>query len=159
MVEHARRARPQLDFRVADMRTVQLGRSFDAITCVGMTLSYQHTLDDLQTTIDSIAAHADVGSVLVVQTLTEPIQHTDTSVTTTALYDRPVEIATTYEWRDPFVIMRRRWAFADGEIAEDHIRRRVWQRPELQARLSRAGLQLVDTRAGYLVCVVAATHL
>jgi len=49
------------------MRSVRLGHTFDAITCVGFALSYLHTVDDIRAAFTTFAAHAHIGTVLLLQ--------------------------------------------------------------------------------------------
>lgn len=68
-VAHARAARPGLVIRRGDMRTVRLGRTFDVVTCIGNALSYALTDADLGRTVETFAAHARAGSLLIVDVL------------------------------------------------------------------------------------------
>lgn len=149
MVASGRLRRPGLDLRVADMREFRLGRTFDAIVCVGLCLAYAHTREDLVATLTTLAVHAAPDAVIVIQTLTDPIvEGAGTTVTV-----RGIEASSRYEWRDPFVVLRRRWRFADGTTAEDELVRRVWRVGELGDALARAGLVPMDGRDGHLVCL------
>src|SRR3989454_5406588 len=56
-------------FHVGDMRTVRLGRTFDAVICLGNALSYLLTDEDLAQGIASFDAHAHPGSLLVLDLL------------------------------------------------------------------------------------------
>jgi SAM-dependent methyltransferase len=68
-IAYARSARPCITFRVGDMRTVRLGRTFDLVTCVGNALSYALSDDELMDTMHTFAAHAHRGALLVVDPL------------------------------------------------------------------------------------------
>jgi SAM-dependent methyltransferase len=68
-VAYAQTARPQLVVRQGDMRAIRLGRTFDAVTCFGNTLSYALTNDDLIRTVETFAAHAAAGALLMVDVL------------------------------------------------------------------------------------------
>lgn len=56
-----------------DMRTLDLGRQFDVVTCLFSAIGYMLTPDDLRTAIQRMAAHVSPGGVLVV----EPWFHPD----------------------------------------------------------------------------------
>jgi SAM-dependent methyltransferase len=68
-VAYARSARPHLHVVQGDMRTVRLGRSFDLVTSFGNALSYALTDGDLARTVDTYAAHAHRGSLLILDVL------------------------------------------------------------------------------------------
>jgi hypothetical protein len=51
------------------MRTVRLGRTFDLVTSFGNALSYALTDDDVARTMDTYAAHAHAGTLLIVDAL------------------------------------------------------------------------------------------
>jgi dTDP-3-amino-3,6-dideoxy-alpha-D-glucopyranose N,N-dimethyltransferase len=55
------------------MRTFDLGRRFDVVTCLFSAIGYMLTLDDLHAAIDRMAAHVSPGGLLVV----EPWFHPD----------------------------------------------------------------------------------
>lgn len=50
-----------------DMRTFELGRTFDVVTCLFSAIGYMLTLDDLRSAIRQMAAHVCPGGVLVVE--------------------------------------------------------------------------------------------
>jgi SAM-dependent methyltransferase len=56
-------------FRVGDMRTVRLGRTFDAVTCLGNALSYLLTDEVLAQGVATFDAHAQPGSLLILDLL------------------------------------------------------------------------------------------
>ena len=68
-IAYAQAARPQLVVQQGDMRAVRLGRTFDVVTCFGNVLSYALTNDDLVRTVETFAAHANAGSLLIVDVL------------------------------------------------------------------------------------------
>ncbi len=68
-VAYARAARPTLVIRQGDMRAVRLGRTFDVVTCFGNALSYALTDADLRRTVETFAAHAHAGTLLLVDVL------------------------------------------------------------------------------------------
>ena len=50
-----------------DMRTFDLGRRFDVVTCLFSAIGYMLTIDDLHAAIDRMAAHVSPGGLLVVE--------------------------------------------------------------------------------------------
>jgi len=69
-VAYARATRPRLHVVQGDMRTVRLGRTFDLITSFGNALSYALTDDDVARTMETYAAHAHAGTLLIADALT-----------------------------------------------------------------------------------------
>jgi SAM-dependent methyltransferase len=63
MLAVARRRCPGVDLVAADMRTLALGRRFDAVTCLFSSVAYG---DDLAGAVAALAAHVAPGGVLVV---------------------------------------------------------------------------------------------
>jgi hypothetical protein len=61
--------RAGIAFQVGDMRTVRLGRTFDLVTCLGNTLSYALTDQDLADVVSTFAAHAHSGTLIVADPL------------------------------------------------------------------------------------------
>ncbi|MEU6714642.1 class I SAM-dependent methyltransferase [Nonomuraea sp. NPDC046802] len=50
-----------------DMRTFDLGRTFDAVTCLGFAVGYMTSQDELDTAISRMAAHLSRDGVLIVE--------------------------------------------------------------------------------------------
>ncbi len=50
-----------------DMRTFDLGRGFDVVTCLFSAIGYMLTLGDLRTAIQQMVAHVSPGGLLVVE--------------------------------------------------------------------------------------------
>ena len=63
----ARERNPDVAFHQADMRDFDLGKKFDAVTCLFSSIGYMHELDDLSRAIATMADHLDPGGVLVVE--------------------------------------------------------------------------------------------
>jgi SAM-dependent methyltransferase len=68
-VAYARSTRPRLHIVQGGMRRVRLGRVFDLVTSFGNALSYALTDADLADTIDTYAAHAHAGTLLILDVL------------------------------------------------------------------------------------------
>lgn len=69
MIESAKAQRPHLHLRVGDMRTVRLGRSFDVIICMGSGLMYARSNEDVEKVLETFAAHAHTGTLLILDVL------------------------------------------------------------------------------------------
>jgi ubiquinone/menaquinone biosynthesis C-methylase UbiE len=67
MLAVARGKYPQLTFHAGDMRTFDLGRQFDAVTCLFSSIGYMHTAADLEQALCRMAGHLKPGGVLLVE--------------------------------------------------------------------------------------------
>ena len=63
LLEVARTRLPGVPFTNADMRTFDLGRTFDAVTCLFSSIGYLADLDELSTAVRRMAAHLAPGGV------------------------------------------------------------------------------------------------
>lgn len=72
MVKQARRTLPHITFRVADMRTLALGRRFDVVVCLFSAIG--HILDETEfrETITRMARHLGPGGVLIIDGWVSP---------------------------------------------------------------------------------------
>lgn len=61
------RVPPATVVHAGDMRTVRLGRRFDAVTCLFTSAAFLPTVADLATALDRMAGHLVPGGVLVVE--------------------------------------------------------------------------------------------
>ncbi|BCB88501.1 class I SAM-dependent methyltransferase [Phytohabitans suffuscus] len=67
MLDIARRRLPGVPLRAGDMRTFDLGRTFDAVTCVSNAVAEVETREGLALALRRMAAHLAPGGVLVVE--------------------------------------------------------------------------------------------
>ena len=68
----ARERLPDVPLTMADMRTVDLGRTFDAVTCLFSSVGYLCDAGELASAIGRMAAHLAPGGVLVVDGWVRP---------------------------------------------------------------------------------------
>lgn len=66
MVAVCRERHPDLDVRLGDYSTIDLGRRFDAVICVFSSIGYVRTVEKLQTAFDNFARHLRPGGVVIV---------------------------------------------------------------------------------------------
>jgi SAM-dependent methyltransferase len=66
MIAFAQHKRPHLHLQVGDMRTVRLGRTFDVILQLGSALMYALSDEDVDATLNTLAAHSHVGTLLII---------------------------------------------------------------------------------------------
>lgn len=100
MVEHARRVNPDVEYAVGDIRTADLGVTFDAVLLHDAS-AYMTTLDDLLLAYRTAARHLRPGGVMVAlpeEILTCFTQHGTEAHTTV---DGDVAVTTTIVAFDP----------------------------------------------------------
>lgn len=67
MLKVARKKHPEIQFLVGDMRSLHLGRKFDAVTCLFSAIGYMKTKADLRKAVKSMSSHLLAGGVLLVE--------------------------------------------------------------------------------------------
>jgi trans-aconitate methyltransferase len=67
MLAIAKRKLPHVPLHSGDMRTFELERTFDAVTCMGNAVACMSTAEELETAIGRMACHLVSGGVLVVE--------------------------------------------------------------------------------------------
>jgi SAM-dependent methyltransferase len=67
MLEQTRARCPHLDIHEGDMRTFQLDRSFDVITCLFSAIGHVETAEAMRQSIERMAAHLSSPGILVVE--------------------------------------------------------------------------------------------
>ncbi|MGW3419794.1 class I SAM-dependent methyltransferase [Streptomyces phaeochromogenes] len=150
MVDYAHQARPGLDIRTGDMRTVRLGKRMDVVTCMGNSLAYVHDNEAIGQIFATFAAHAAPEALLVLCSPVAPITRTEP---TTATVDTPrgratVTIRHTWDLRTQINTTHRHWALPSGDEARDEIRRRVLFPRELERYANDVGFEVLDITNG-----------
>jgi len=67
MRDRTRRRLPKVTVHDGDMRGFDLGRRFDAVTCLFTVIAYAGTVEEMRAAVRSMAAHLVPGGVLVVE--------------------------------------------------------------------------------------------
>ncbi len=144
MVAFARDRRPHIDLRVGDMRSLHLGRSFEAITCMGNTIGNLHADEDLTMAFATFATHADAGTLLVLETLNTLGADDGGELARRFIIDTPGAKASgnaTYDHdrRRQLLTRRRVWTGLDDGPVEDFVRYRTRAPRELEHHLGMHG--------------------
>jgi SAM-dependent methyltransferase len=63
---------PGVPLHEADMTTFDLGRRFDAVTCLFSSIGYVGTVEGLRAAIGAMARHLEPGGVLIIEPWLEP---------------------------------------------------------------------------------------
>ncbi len=64
MLEFARKRNPEIEYHQGDMRTFQLGRTFDVIMAMDMIM-YNLTYADMERTLTNLSGHLQTGGVMI----------------------------------------------------------------------------------------------
>ena len=147
LIDYARKHRSGPEFHVGNIISARLGRTFDAVLCVGNTLSYVHEATALDAAFATFSAHARHGTLLIIQTLLAPTieskacgsERIDVRGLKAAYIDR-------VEWCPLTQVLttRRTWHYDDGSTEKDLLCRRVLPAPELDLRASLAGWEVLS---------------
>jgi SAM-dependent methyltransferase len=68
----ARERLPDVPLHQGDMRDFDLGRRFDAVTCLFSAIGYMRTVEELDAAVAAMARHLEPGGVLVVEPWLSP---------------------------------------------------------------------------------------
>ena len=74
MLSLARRRHPDVTFHQGDMRTFDLGRRFDAVTCLFSSIAYCRSPAELAQAVGSMARHTNPGGLVLVEPFITPEQ-------------------------------------------------------------------------------------
>lgn len=145
MVDYGRNKYCGIELRQGDLRRIRLGRSFDLVTCLGNSLAYLHTDDELALAAETFAAHTNPDGLLVVMTLMNhgpvgPHSYTLNTGSVTAT----VEIDTRWDPVRRLQTTRRTWRHHDGRLDLDLMERLVLPLEDLQRFLHQAGFSRVE---------------
>ena len=112
-----------------DMRTFELGRHFDVVTCLFSAIGYMLTIDDVRAAVRQMTAHVSPGGVLVV----EPWFHPDAWIDGLVI----AEAANV----DDLAISRLSHSIRDGDIAHFDFYWTVARGPTLSDETVRGGMR------------------
>lgn len=93
MLEVARRRLPDVELHAGDMRTFDLDRRYDAVTCLFSAIGYMLRREDLDLAMAAMARHLAPGGVLVVEPWFHPEQWFDGHVVADAANEADIAVA------------------------------------------------------------------
>ncbi|HVN30228.1 MAG TPA: class I SAM-dependent methyltransferase, partial [Candidatus Binataceae bacterium] len=67
MLEVARARLPEITFHEGDMRSFELGRRFDVVTCLFSSIGYLKSVGELRAAVINMARHLSPGGVLIIE--------------------------------------------------------------------------------------------
>ncbi|MEV8377793.1 class I SAM-dependent methyltransferase [Kribbella sp. NPDC056861] len=155
LIEYGQAVHPGLDLRVGDMRSARLGRQFDLVLCLGNSLAYQLTDEDLCAAVETLGVHAAPGGFLLIATMLRPPLGTGSIELTNDLVTAEVEVESSWNLINRIATTRRVWRHRDGSQDEDIMLRRVTPIGELTEVITGAGFADVTTIGGSNTYVVA----
>lgn len=152
MIQFAKSKRPHLRFELGDMRTFRLGRTFDAVLCLGSALMYAHTDQDVDRTLATFRAHCHNGSLLVLDIrnaigfLPGGCEFKERLETTVNTPDFTATVVSTqsFDRRKQRMIRRRTWQIPGREAVEDYCEYRMFFPAELERLLTENGFDVLD---------------
>jgi SAM-dependent methyltransferase len=77
MLAEARQRLPEVPLHVADMRALDLGRTFDAVICLFSSIGYITEPSDMRSSVARLAAHVAPGGVLILDGWLRPDEWSD----------------------------------------------------------------------------------
>lgn len=95
MADRARDRLPGVPVHEGDMRLFDLGRRFDAVTCLFSSIGYARTPEDLGRAVAAMTRHLEPGGVLVVDAWLTPDAWADGHVDAVAAMDEGRAVART----------------------------------------------------------------
>lgn len=93
LLEGARRRLPEVPLHLADMRSFDLQRTFDVVTCLFSAIGYTLTVEAMRAAIAAMAAHVADGGLLVVEPWLTPERWRDGHVSLDVAEDDGVKVA------------------------------------------------------------------
>jgi SAM-dependent methyltransferase len=149
MIAYAQRTRGHLRLQAGDMRSLRLGRAFDAILCLGSAVMYALTNADVARTFATFRAHAREGSLLVLDlnnasayfgpgfrsTIETRVRSADFSADAVSVHS--------FDRRRQRMVRRRTWRLSDGNTVEDYCEYRLFFPAELETLLERSGFRVM----------------
>jgi len=149
-IAYAQQLRPHLRLAQGDMRSLHLGRTFDAIISFGSTLLYALEQDDLTATVASLVRHAHRGTLLLLDLTNASafLPGGRASTSRTLAIDVPGFTATaqhtiTFDRLRQHLIRERVWTIPGAPVVSDFCRYRMLFPQELRALLTTAGFEVL----------------
>jgi ubiquinone/menaquinone biosynthesis C-methylase UbiE len=93
MLEYAKNHVNGVEFRIADMITMDLAEKFDIILCLFSSIGYVLTIENLRQTINNFAHHLKGGGVVIIEPWLTPSIATDGLPSMTTYEDDDMKIA------------------------------------------------------------------
>jgi trans-aconitate methyltransferase len=145
MIDHARRLRPTLTLHAGDMRLFRLGRTFDAVTCLGYALANIHHHRDIDLVMATYAAHSHPGTILVLELVNPAATNRLPATFTLSTPDIQATATATYHHHTGEQLLERRRVWHGTDTSPDSVRFRLIYPQELAHHLDRHGFEVLTT--------------
>ena len=155
MLGIARRRLPGVRLTTADLEKLDLGRTFDAVTCLFSSVGYVRTLPRLRRACASLAAHVAPGGVLILEPwLTPAAFHSGTPhMTTVSRPDLKLARACTGTRKGRLSILDMHHVVSTGQATTHRVERHVmglFTDAETRAALRATGLIVRHDKKGLM---------
>jgi len=97
MLAEARKRVPNVKFHEGDMSNFDLGKQFDAVTCLFSAIGHMTTLEQLQAAIGCMAKHLKPGGVLIIEPFVDPSEWVRGKVSVDLVEDQKIARVTVSE--------------------------------------------------------------
>ena len=148
MIAFAQHQRPRLRLQTGDMRSVRLGRVFDAILCMGSAFMYALSNDEIAQTLNTFVAHARPGTLLILDINNAAHylgggfeQRMEKTVVTPQFTARTIATHS-FDRRRQLLIRRRVWEIPGRSPIEDYCEYRLLFPAELDGLLLEHGFRV-----------------
>ncbi len=149
-ITYAQQIRPHLNLLVGDMRTVRLNRTFDVVMCMGSTLCYALSNEDVQQTLATFAAHAHEGTLLIIDINNASHYLEDSGfkkqvlgeIDTVEFSAKAVSLHS-LDYRRQLLVRHRTWTIPGKDPVEDYCQYRLFFPAELEHYLADAGFEVL----------------
>jgi hypothetical protein len=138
VIAFAKSRRHNLNLRAGDMRTVRLGRTFDALLCMGSAFMYALTNADVARVLDTFVAHSHSGTLLILDVNNAASylggKHFKTTAerqVTAPEFTALARSTYSFDRRRQLLVRRRTWSIQGGGEVEDFCEYRLFFPAEL----------------------------
>lgn len=149
IVRYAKFRYSNVMFKVCDTSSFRLQQHFDAILSLRWVINYALTNQQLDKTLNTYAAHAKTGTLLIIEAL-----NADAYIPGHRLNKKPLKSVSEkfygkaraksiFRQRKHFLDRQRIWHFPGQEPIEDYCRYRLFSSKDLEVFLERKGFQVV----------------
>jgi SAM-dependent methyltransferase len=149
MVAFSHGTYPDLEFKVGDIRSLRLNRTFDVITCLGWVLEYVHSSEDIARAMATLAEHSKPGTLLVFD-IHNPIgdlhakgARSEFSVDVDN-FQATAQATWNVDRRHQILTRHRTWQLPDGSEEVDSTQFRIFFPMEIEHYLNSHGFEVVE---------------
>lgn len=151
----ARRRLGSVPLHLGDMRSFDLGRRFDAITCLFSAIGHVADTRELDAAISSMAGHLEPGGVLLVEPWLEPDAWRAGTLALLTVDEPQLKIArvTVAGRRDATSILDFHYVVATADAVERHVEHmelELFTAAEMTVSFQRAGLEVEQDAEGLI---------